>query len=605
MQSYTPKSLFWSFLRIVVKPYWKLIAGQIIVAIIWAIDFSLRPYLIKTIVDLIPSVSISGSASALTSSILLYFCLTVFVFLTFRFYEWIVLMLHPNLIKYIGEILMTKLMIKSHRFFQNQFSGSLANKVSDVANGISSIVSVFIDSFLGNILALLFATYAVYTVSTKLALVLVLWIVAFLSFSLKFSKYASVLSKNTAQKRSDIVGLIVDILTNIFSVRVFTAKTHEIQTLTSIYQKFVHSYQSREWFFMKMHTVQEISFIIYQILCFVWLLRSIKLCSITPGDFTMVMMLNISIINSLYSLSHNIRNFAESFGNVMQGLQTIYVDKDNEGPTAISISKNKHEHEEFNRHKGEIRFVNLSFAYPMSYQIFSNMSITISSSQKIGLVGYSGSGKTTFVHLILGLFDADNGTILINGQDIQKISQDSLHKNIGIIPQDIALFNRSLMQNIRYGRVDASDEEVIEAAKNAKAHEFISGLPEGYNTLVGERGVKLSGGERQRIAIARAILKNAPILLLDEATNQLDSVTENQIQESLNQLMQGKTTIIIAHRLATLLHLDRILVFEKGKIVQDGTHTDLIKQQGLYKTLWDNQSHGSGAPHEKIRVQEI
>lgn len=579
-------ALFWTFFFESIKPYWKFITGQIIVAIIWSIDFVLRPYLIKRIVDLMPDVLISGSVESLTRPIVLYICLTFFVFLTLRFYEWIVLTFHPNLIKRIGVMLMTNLMNKSHRFFQNQFSGSLANKVNDVASGVSDILDALIDQFLSSIVTLALAIWSVHTVNPKFSIALVLWIVVFLSFSLKFSGKASKLSKNSAQKRSDIVGLIVDVLTNMFSVRVFVTKNHEINTLESIYQRFVHSYQNRDWFFMKMHTAQEISFIIYQILCFLWLIQGMKLKTITPGDFVLIMMLNIAIINTLHSLSHNIRNFAEAFGNTIQGLQTIFIDAENEN---LLLAKNDRR---FNINKGEIRFVSTSFAYPMSDEIFNKLSITIPSGQKIGLVGYSGSGKTTFINLILGFFETSGGQILIDNQDIGQIPKELLRQNVGIIPQDIALFNRSLMENIRYGRTYASDEEVIAASKKAKAHEFISSLPEGYNSLVGERGVKLSGGERQRIAIARAILKNAPILLLDEATNQLDSITENKIQKSLTNLMQGKTAIIIAHRLSTLLHLDRILVFDKGKIVQDGKHNDLIKRPGLYKTLWDTQSHG-------------
>jgi len=185
-----------------------------------------------------------------------------------------------------------------------------------------------------------------------------------------------------------------------------------------------------------------------------------------------------------------------------------------------------------------------------------------------------------------------DGHILIDNQDIRDVTQDSLHSNIAMIPQDPSLFHRSLLENIQYGAVDSSYKDVISAAKRAFAHDFITQLPEGYNTLVGERGVKLSGGQRQRIAIARAILKNAPILILDEATSQLDSITESQIQESLWELMQDKTTIVIAHRLSTLLDMDRILVFDKGKIVEDGTHKKLLSNNGLYKTLWDAQIGG-------------
>ncbi len=212
--------------------------------------------------------------------------------------------------------------------------------------------------------------------------------------------------------------------------------------------------------------------------------------------------------------------------------------------------------------------------------------------QRLGLVGSSGAGKSTLVALLMRFYDLESGTITIDGQNIGRVSQGSLRRNIAVIPQDTALFHRSLMDNIRYGRTDAGDDEVIEAARMAHADEFIRDLPHGYDTLVGERGVKLSGGQRQRIAIARAMLKNAPILVLDEATSALDSESERLIQESLFRLMQGKTVIAIAHRLSTIAALDRLVVMDHGVIVEDGAHGALLKQDGLYARLWNMQSGG-------------
>jgi ATP-binding cassette subfamily B protein len=271
------------------------------------------------------------------------------------------------------------------------------------------------------------------------------------------------------------------------------------------------------------------------------------------------------------------------WGNITQGLTVALAPLDiQDKPDATELRVTK----------GQITFDNVGFHYKGSEPLFTNKSVTIDPGQKVGLVGYSGGGKTTFSNLILRLYDVTDGRILIDGHDIRDVTQDSLRANIGMIPQDPSLFHRTLMENIRYGRDSATDAEVIEAAKRAHANEFIAKLPNAYDSLVGERGVKLSGGQRQRVAIARAILKNAPILILDEATSQLDSVTERDIQDSLWDLMQGKTTIVIAHRLSTLLHMDRILVFDSGKIVEDGTHDELLARGGLYKTLWDAQVGG-------------
>jgi ATP-binding cassette subfamily B protein len=242
--------------------------------------------------------------------------------------------------------------------------------------------------------------------------------------------------------------------------------------------------------------------------------------------------------------------------------------------------------------KGVIKFENVTFNYRRGNNIFENKNVTINSKQKVGLVGFSGSGKTTFVNLMLRFFDIESGTIKIDEQDISKVRHESLCSQISLIPQDPTLFHRSIMDNIRYGNIDATNEDVVRVAKLAQCHEFIEQMPLAYDSPVGERGVKLSGGQRQRIAIARAILKNAPILILDEATSALDSVTEKHIQAGLKILMQGRTTIVIAHRLSTLSEMDRILVFDKGHIIEDGSHAELLKQNGHYAYMWNMQSGG-------------
>ncbi|UNM06048.1 MAG: ATP-binding cassette domain-containing protein [Holosporaceae bacterium] len=244
--------------------------------------------------------------------------------------------------------------------------------------------------------------------------------------------------------------------------------------------------------------------------------------------------------------------------------------------------------------KGKIEFKDVHFGYRQDSKVFKGLDITFEPGEKIGLVGQSGSGKTTLVNLILRYYDITSGSIKIDDQDIGQVTQNSLRQAISVIPQDVCLFHRTIMDNIRYGRLDAKDDQVMIAAKKARAHDFICELTKGYKTIAEERGSNLSGGQRQRIAIARAILKNAPILILDEATSALDPVTEKEIQSVLDDLMVNKTCLVVAHRLSTLVTMDRILVFKDGKIIEEGSHKALLRKKGYYASLWALQSGKAG-----------
>jgi ATP-binding cassette subfamily B protein len=303
----------------------------------------------------------------------------------------------------------------------------------------------------------------------------------------------------------------------------------------------------------------------------------------TVGEFSMVAGLTILLIEAARGLSRSFLEFFEYLGNISDGV-SIFVQSHEiiDKPDAPRLTVDR----------GEITFRDVCFIYTEGMQVFDHLNVTIEAKQQVGLVGFSGSGKSTFVNLILRLFEPHAGAILIDGQNILDVTQDSLRENISMIPQDPQLFHRSLKENIRYGRLDASDEEVIEAARKAHAHEFILETEEQYASLVGERGVKLSGGQRQRIAIARAILKNSPILILDEATSSLDSVTEKKIQLGLENLMKGRTVVVVAHRLSTISHMDRILVFDQGRIIEDGSHEQLLRRKGHYAHLWEMQAGG-------------
>jgi ATP-binding cassette subfamily B protein len=289
---------------------------------------------------------------------------------------------------------------------------------------------------------------------------------------------------------------------------------------------------------------------------------------------------NISMV--MWVISGALPHMFQSFGNVKQAY-TVMLD-----PSDIGDQPNV---SELIITTGEIAFENVSFQYGEK-KLFENEQVHITGGEKIGLVGFTGAGKSTFINLILRLFPLGRGTILIDGQNIAHVSLESLRQQIALIPQDPVLFHRSLRENIAYGKPTATEEEIVRAAKLAHCEEFIRGLPGGYDAKVGERGTKLSGGEKQRIAIARAILVDAPILILDEATSSLDSVTEKYIQDSLQRLMEGRTTLVIAHRLSTLSRMDRILVFDQGKIVEQGPHDVLLKKNSLYARMWKMQVGG-------------
>ncbi len=566
-----------------IKPFRWWVVGQVFVAIVWAIDLSLSPYLLKVMIDRMPGLLLSDAYEALLGPALLYFFMSLLIFGVFRFYDFLWLHINPFLKRHIGFVLMERMTQHAHHLFQDNFSGSLGNKIKDVMSGVPDLLKIAIDRFFSHGLALLIAIGAVWTVNIRFSIALCVWVSIFIIASLFLSRKARHYSGEAAEVRSTVVGMIVDILSNMLSVRLFTARNGERNKLGFVLDEYVKADQKRDWFFLKMNGVYGGSFVIYQGVILFWLIQGFSQGTISPGDFVLILTVNLAIMNALWNLSKDIINVAEIAGNITQGLRIVLSpleidDKPDARPLVVR--------------QGEIIFAQVHFRYRNAEPLFENKSVTILPGQKVGLVGYSGGGKTTFVNLILRLFDVTSGHILIDGQDISEVTQDSLRTNIGMIPQDPSLFHRSLMENIRYGRGGATDAEVFEAARKAHADEFILALPQGYGSLVGERGVKLSGGQRQRIAIARAFLKNAPILLLDEATSQLDSVTERDIQEALWKLMQGKTTIIIAHRLSTLLHMDRLLVFDRGRIVEDGSHEKLLAKGGLYKTLWDTQVGG-------------
>ena len=304
---------------------------------------------------------------------------------------------------------------------------------------------------------------------------------------------------------------------------------------------------------------------------------------LTIGDFVLIQTYLLTTFERLVTVNRSLRRYYDALADAEEMvaiLEEPHEVQDVPGAVGLAVAR------------GAVDFKDVTFHFHDERAILDHFDLSIAPGQKVALVGPSGAGKSTITKLLLRMYAVSDGAIEIDGQNISQVTQDSLRDAIGFVPQEPILFHRSIMENIRYGKRECTDEEVISAAKKAHCHEFIVGLTHGYDTYVGERGVKLSGGERQRVAIARAILKDAPILVLDEATSSLDSESESLIQDSLKVLMQGKTVLVIAHRLSTIMNMDRIVVLQDGKVVADGTHADLLAQDGLYHKLWSIQAGG-------------
>ncbi|MHB1163553.1 MAG: ABC transporter ATP-binding protein [Minisyncoccota bacterium] len=472
----------------------------------------------------------------------------------------------------------------AHEFFISNFTGTLTRRVTRYARSFEQVLDNVLINFFPSAIFLIGVVTVLSLSSVWLGGSLFVLTIVFIYIQYKMVMWMQPLRTRRTEEDSRMTGALSDAVLNHSTITAFATLSHERSLFASVTESWYEATKQSMDGYTRVYATQGLiaAFIEIAILggtAFLWLQGLL-----TIGDFVLVQIYIIGLLNRVWGVGRNMRQLHDAFSEATEMLDIMELPHgvlDVPGAKALVVTD------------GAITFDQVRFEYHDNNEVLKDFSLAIAPREKIALVGSSGAGKSTITKLLLRLYEISSGSIRIDGQDVAAVSQESLRRAIAFVPQEPMLFHRSLMENIRYGREDATDEEVMEAAKHAHCHEFISRYPEGFQTMVGERGVKLSGGERQRVAIARALLKNAPILVLDEATSSLDSESERLIQDALTRLMEGKTVIAIAHRLSTVMHMDRLIVMERGTVVLSGTHSELLEQESnLYKKLWEIQAGG-------------
>lgn len=483
------------------------------------------------------------------------------------------------------RVLFDHLSLHGRTYFSDRFSGSVSSKVNIVGGNMSRLANDLIWAYFSLFVSLISMLFFISTANVMIATVYVGAIILLIPINFFLSKPQLKLSEKSASTLNSLRGQIVDTITNIMVVHQFSQRKTELALLDKKILEHQRADIKSDTFGEKILAINNVIIMSFVTALIIGAYQLWVSHLITLGEFVMITSLSTSVIWSVSRIGQTMNEFVSTYGETKESLEEILL------PHDITDSVDAHQ---LTVGSGSIEYKDVTFIYPDSATaVLKNFNLFIKGGQRVGFVGVSGGGKSTLLKILLREHEIQNGSVEIDHQDVIATTQESLRNAIAIVPQEPSLFHRSLRENIAYGKPDASDEEVFEAARKAQIHDFIMTLPEGYETLVGERGVKLSGGQRQRVAIARAILKAAPILVLDEATSSLDSESEVAIQKALNELMKGKTVIAIAHRLSTIRAMDRIIVLEAGNIVQDGTHDELLKDEhGTYARLWNHQAGG-------------
>lgn len=471
----------------------------------------------------------------------------------------------------------------SYNFFASNFAGSLTHKVTKFSKAFETLFDGIVNNLFPTFIFIFGAIVILFNRNHTLGIFLAVWAALYLLFQIYVSRLRQPTRIARAAADSRVTGNLADAISNQATIVLFSGGRYEAKrfarTIAEWMQAVMRTWIADAWIWMGIGLFMiGIQAALMYVGVLLW-----QRGLFTVGDFVLVQAYLITAFERMERINRELRRMNDAYsdaGEMAEILDTLHEVHDVRGAQPLKVAG------------GVVEFRKVHFRFDAEKEIFENFNLRIEGGEKVAFVGPSGAGKSTVTKLILRLFDVKSGEILIDGQNIAAVTQESLRDAIAFVPQEPILFHRTLLENIRYGRRGATDEEVIAAAKKAHCHEFISEFREGYETYVGERGVKLSGGERQRVAIARAILKDAPILMLDEATSSLDSTSELLIQDALANLMKDKTVIVIAHRLSTIMKMDRIIALEGGTIVEEGTHQDLLQKNGVYAELWSHQAGG-------------